>query len=117
MRQEYKKGENYHFIDNIAKELYGYDDATLQKEMDEAEAACEQQKKADPEAESQILEAMQSNFMMMMGRIEEQALEPVSLNAYVKRQQEDQRKVANEWSGDGRAVFSFDGDGGGWAGI
>lgn len=93
MSQENVKVKEDGFIDNIAKELYGYDDATLQKEMDKAEAAWEQQKSADSEAESQSLEATQRNFKVIMGKIEEQGIRPVSRNTYVKQQKEGRQKV------------------------
>lgn len=93
MNQEKEKDEEASFIDSIAKELYGYDDATLQKEMDEAEAAWEQQKADDPEAESQSLEATQNSIKVIMGKIEEQGIKPVGQNAYAKRQKEGRRKV------------------------
>lgn len=93
MNQEKEKDEEASFIDRIAQELYGYDEATLQKEMDEAEAAWEQQKADDPEVESQSLEATQNNYKVIMGKIEEQGIKPVGQNAYAKRQKEDRRKV------------------------
>lgn len=95
MSQDNEKDEEDSFIDKIAKKLYGYDDATLQKDMDEAEAAWEQQKADDPEAESQSLEATQNNFKVIMGKIDEQEVKPISQNAYAKRQKEDRRKVIN----------------------
>ena len=95
MRQEYERDEEYSFIDNIAKELYGYDDAALQKEMDEAESAWEQQKASDPEAEAQNHEATQCSFKAIKRKIEEQEMKAVSRKAYAKRQKKDRRKVVN----------------------
>lgn len=93
MSQDNEKDEGHSFIDNIAKELYGYDDVTLQKEMDEAEVAWDQQKAVDPEAESHSLEATQSNFKVIMGKIQEQEIKPVSQKAYAKQHKEYRRKV------------------------
>lgn len=95
MNQKNEKDGEHFYIDTIAKELYGYDNMTLQKEMDEAEAAWEQQKAADPEAELQSLETAQRNFKAITAKIKEQDLKPVSRNAYAKQQKERRRKIIN----------------------
>lgn len=84
------------FIENpeeLGKELFGYDDETLLRELKEAELELEQMKAQDPELEVQIQAETEAGFAALKQRIQDENIKPVTEREYAERQKEEERKV------------------------
>lgn len=84
------------FIENpeeLGKELFGYDDETLLRELKEAELELEQMKAQDPELEVQIQVETEAGFAALKQRIQAENIKPVTEREYAERQKEEERKV------------------------
>lgn len=65
-------------IEQMAKELFGYDEASLLAEMDKAEAAWEAEKKSDPEAAEREKRETAEGFERLMARIKAEGIQPAT---------------------------------------
>lgn len=84
------------FIENpeeLAKELFGYDDETLLRELKEAELELEQMKAEDSELETQIQAETEAGFEALMQKIHAENIKPVTEREYSEKKKEEERKV------------------------
>ena len=84
------------FIENpeeLARELFGYDDETLLRELKEAELELEQMKAEDPELEARIQAETEAGFEALMQKIHAENIKPVTEREYSEKKKEEERKV------------------------
>lgn len=94
-KQSYPKDKT-NFIENpeeLARELFGYDDETLLRELKEAELELEQMKAQDPELEARIQAETEAGFEALMQKIQAENIKPVTEREYSEKKKEEERKV------------------------
>lgn len=96
MSKQFDSKEKTNFIENpeeLARELYGYDDETLLRELKEAELELERMKAEDPELEARIQAETDAGFEALMQRIHDENIKPVTEQEYSEKKKEEERKV------------------------
>lgn len=96
MSKRYDPKNKINFIENPeerARELFGYDDETLLRELKEAEMELEQMKAENPELEAQIAKETAAGFEALMQRIHDEGIKPVTEREYSEKKKEEERKV------------------------
>ena len=96
MSKQFDSKEKTNFIENpeeLARELYGYDDETLLHELKEAELELERMKAEDPELEARIQAETDAGFEALMQRIHDENIKPVTEQEYSEKKKEEERKV------------------------
>lgn len=84
------------FIENPeerARELFGYDDESLLRELKAAELELELMKAEDPELEAQIQAETEAGFDALMQKIHAENMKPVTEREYSEKKREEERKV------------------------
>lgn len=84
------------FIENLeerARELFGYDDESLLRELKAAELELELMKAEDPELEAQIKAETDAGFDALMQKIHAENIKPVTEREYSEKKREEERKV------------------------
>lgn len=96
MSKQIDSKKQANFIENsedLAKELFGYDDETLLRELKEAELELEQMKAQDSELETQIQAETEAGFEALMQKIQAENIKPVTEREYTEKKKEEERKV------------------------
>lgn len=96
MSKQFDSKEKTNFIENpeeLARELYGYDDETLLRELKEAELELERMKAEDPELEARLQAETDAGFEALMQRIHDENIKPVTEQEYSEKKKEEERKV------------------------
>lgn len=96
MSKQIDSKKQANFIENsedLAKELFGYDDETLLRELKEAELELEQMKAQDSELETQIQAETDAGFEALMQKIQAENIKPVTEREYTEKKKEEERKV------------------------
>ncbi|MGL5435913.1 MAG: DUF4367 domain-containing protein [Lachnospiraceae bacterium] len=86
------KTDDLNFIENTARQLLGFDDATIQKEMDKARQEWEQTIAEDKEAQP-AQEELDRGFDALMMRIHNEDIQPVTEEMYEQQQEEAEHRV------------------------
>lgn len=96
MSKQFDPKNKSNFIEkpeDLAKELFGYDDETLLRELKEAELELEQMKADNPELEEQIRQETEAGFEALMQKIHDENIKPVTEWEYSEKKKEEERKV------------------------
>lgn len=96
MSKQFDPKNKSNFIEkpeDLAKELFGYDDETLLRELKEAELELEQMKADHPELEEQIRQETEAGFEALMQKIHDEDIKPVTEWEYSEKKKEEERKV------------------------
>lgn len=96
MSKQFDPKNKSNFIEkpeDLAKELFGYDDEALLRELKEAELELEQMKADNPELEKQIQQETEAGFEALMQKIHDENIKPVTELEYSKKKMEEERKV------------------------
>lgn len=95
MSKQFGSKEKSNFIEDpeeLARELFGFDDETLLRELKEAEMELEQRKAEDPELEARIKAETAAGFEALMQRIHAENIKPVTEREYNERVKAEERK-------------------------
>lgn len=92
MKQKKQEYDCPNCIEEKARKMFGYDDASLEAEMEEAERAWEAEKSANPEASDKIQLEADEGFDKLMAKIRERGIEPISEEEYQEAEQKNIRK-------------------------
>lgn len=92
MKQKKQEYDYPNCIEEKARKMFGYDDASLEAEMEEAERAWEAEKSANPEASDKIQLEADEGFDKLMAKIRERGIEPISEEEYQEAEQKNTRK-------------------------
>lgn len=78
MKNRYLLNE-LNFIEEAARELAGYDDASLLKEMEDAELEWELEKQRNPAKTREIMKSAEQGFSLLMARLQKEMVADGSL--------------------------------------
>lgn len=85
-----KRDEN--FIENTARELAGFDNVSIQRELDEASAEWEREL-AEKSGVRRAEDELDRGFEALMKRIHDEKIQPVTEEMYEQQQAEDRRRA------------------------
>lgn len=89
MKQKKRKYDDPNCIEETARELFGYDDASLNAEMNEAERAWAAEKAANPEAAAKAQRDADEGFDKLMANIRKKGIQPVSEEEYEEEEKKN----------------------------
>lgn len=89
MKQKKRKYDDPNCIEETARELFGYDDASLNAEMNEAERAWAAEKAANPEAAAKAQRDADEGFDKLMANIRKKGIQPVSEAEYEEEEKKN----------------------------
>lgn len=89
MKQKKRKYDDPNCIEETARELFGYDDASLNAEMNEAERAWAAEKAANPEAAAKAQRDADEGFDKLMANIRKTGIQPVSEAEYEEEEKKN----------------------------
>lgn len=93
MKQKKQKYDYPNCVEEKAREMLGYDDESLEAEMEEAERAWEAEKAANPEVAAKVQLEADEGFDKLMAKIKERGIEPISEDEYKNTERKNVRKV------------------------
>lgn len=93
MKQKKRKYDDPNCIEETARELFGYDDASLNAEMNEAERAWAAEKAANPEAAAKAQRDADEGFDKLMANIRKKGIQPVSEEEYEEEEKKNNQKT------------------------
>lgn len=93
MKQKKQKYDYPNCVEEKAREMLGYDDESLEAEMEEAERAWEAEKAANPEIAAKVQLEADEGFDKLMAKIKERGIEPISEDEYKNAERKNVRKV------------------------
>lgn len=93
MKQKKRKYDAPNCIEETARELFGYDDASLNAEMNEAERAWAAEKAANPEAAAKAQRDADEGFDKLMANIRKKGIQPVSEEEYEEEEKKNNQKT------------------------
>lgn len=93
MKQKKRKYDDPNCIEETARELFGYDDASLNAEMNEAERAWAAEKAANPEAAAKAQRDADEGFDKLMANIRKKGIQPVSEAEYEEEEKKNNQKT------------------------
>lgn len=80
-------------LEKTARELFGYDDASLNAEMDEAERAWTAEKAANPEVAAKAQRDADEGFDKLMANIRKKGIQPVSEAEYEEQMKNNSKII------------------------
>lgn len=93
MKQKKQKYDCPNCAEEKVREMLGYDDESLEAEMEEAERAWEAEKAANPEIAAKVQLEADEGFDKLMAKIKERGIEPISEDEYKNTERKNVRKV------------------------
>lgn len=80
------------FIEEAAREMGGRDEASLLRQMEEAQREWEREKQEHPEEAAAVERAANQQFAAIMARLKAENIQPVSREEYERRKREEERE-------------------------